>query len=646
MPDAQPLWWSLKGVERAEAMRTTCDHLERIYAPRRKRALANVQIYEGRKLDGLHPYAYFSNAELSSDDYDRQRINLARSLVATAVAKVAGKQRPKAQFCVSDADWTTKRKSKKLEKFVEAQQLARQGNLQDAWAVGLLAFRDCCVTDWGVLKFSADTLMRCVAIERVLPWELLVDPFEARYGMPRNFFHVYGWDRDQACERFPGHRDAIMAAPSLEEENVAVDASGSVYGSGKETSRMVKVREGWRMRFSADKPGVHDIVVGNVSVLPDEEWDRDFPPFELMVWEPWMVGIHGSSLIDGVANLCVELNAAMERWATAEKLCSNGVFIYTKGTVDETSLENNGIGIAIPVEPGATIPPTYTAPNVVSETSVQWIQFIRSMGFETSGVSQQSATSQKDPGVTAGVAMRTIENIGSERFSIQWQMYERVMAIGATRQVLACVAELDKDEDVVAKWPGAGYFEAIRFKDVSLEEDQYHVQPYAVSGLVNTPGDRLSLASELWQSQLISPDAYLRIIQYKDIDAELGRTTTQSTLVEKYIEQWLDATKETQDDGSFRYRPPIRFMQHGEAILQVGRAYMEAELDGAPDFNLGFFLRFMADCDKQIQQQEARKAELAAAALGKGAVPPPMVGGAVPPGAPGMAMPGPAPVAA
>lgn len=637
-----PIWWQQSGDERVAAIRATCDNLERIYAPRRRRALRNFEIYEGRRLGGLHPYAFFSDNELTSDRYDQQRLNLGRALVNTAQAKIAGKQRPKAQFCVTEGDWTTKRRAKKLERFVEAQMLARQGNLHDGWAVGQLALRDCEVTDWGVLKFWADRVRKRVMIDRVLPWELLVDPFEARYGQPRNFFHVYGWDKDDAAVRFPKFRDQIMAAPSLEEESIGFDASGQVYGLGPNVSRMIKVRECWRMRLSEDKPGVHSLVMGTVDVLDGEDYERDFPPFELMTWEPWMVGIHGSSLIDNVANICDEINSAMSRWSDAERLCSNGVITYEEGTVDEATLESNEIGVRIPVKAGAQMMPVYNAPSSVNETSIQWLQFCWGKGFEVPGISQQTATAQKEPGVDAAVAMRTIENVGSERLAIPWQMYERVMAIGAARQILACCRELSEDgQDVVVKWPGANFLQPINLADVDIEEDQYVISIQAVSGLINTPADRLELASELLDRQLISSDAYLRIIQFKDVESEIGGTTRQSALVEKYIEQWLDATPEKQKNGEFRYRPPIPFMALEDAILQVGRAYMEAELDDAPDFNLGFFLRFMDDCDAKIQKKAAQAAQLQAAAAGKGAPPAPApdAGAAPPPAGPPPGMP-------
>jgi len=228
VPDnATRLWWKLEGEECADAVNRTCESLERTQGPRRIRWRRNVELYEGRRLAGLNPAAYFTETDISTDDYDKLRINLARSLVHTVVAKIAGKQKPKAQFVVSDGDWSTKRKAKKMERFVEAHMLARQGQHHDAWSVGVQAMRDGCVGDLGVMKYEANLTEKRVDIRRCFGWELMVHPNEARLGQPQNLFHAYSYDRFQLCERFPEHEEAIMSAPSVTNEADATDWQGS-----------------------------------------------------------------------------------------------------------------------------------------------------------------------------------------------------------------------------------------------------------------------------------------------------------------------------------------------------------------------------------------------------------------------------------
>jgi hypothetical protein len=118
----------------------------------------------------------------------------------------------------------------------------------------------------------------------------------------------------------------------------------------------------------------------------------------------------------------------------------------------------------------------------------------------------------------------------------------------------------------------------------------------------------------------MSKEVYLRVIQAKDIDAELGKTNSANQWVEKCIEQWMDATQKDLDNGTFRYRgPPPRWLGPGvltDCILQVGLAYLDADMGNCPQFNLQFFERFMQETDTLIQSITNIQSEQSA--IGKG----------------------------
>lgn len=626
LPKGSKLWWQETDEQaRGEAVVRTVDQLEHVHQERRGRALDEVETYEGRALGSLAPSAFFKSTDLQSDKYDYIRANEARACVSTAIAKIAGKQRPKAQFCCSEADWSTKRKAKRLEKFVEAVMLERQNGLTDAYAVGLLMFRDCCVTDSGWIKVWADTAARKVCVQRVLPWEVLVDPNEARYGEPQNLFHVYGYDRYLLAEQFPDRADMILAANGLEE-----DKDGAIlYGYGSDSARMIKVRECWRLPPSPDKPGKHAIVIQTPTGYADltvskknkkgDAWTRPFFPFEMMVWEPWMLGIYGTSLVANIAGMCDELNASMQRWAEAELLASNLVIFADRDSVHKEDLEDNRPAIVIDIEPGSR-DPRFHVPETTSNTSISWQKYLIERIHDTSGISEQASTGTTQLGANAsGEALREENKMGSERFSIQWQNFERVMAIGCARQIVACMRELceKEGEDIIVKWPGGDYLQEIPWSKVSLEDDAFHVQVYAVSGLVGTPQDRLALATELVDRGFMSREAYLRVIQAKDLDAELGQVNTASQWTDKKIEMWLDW--EEGEDTKKLLEPPPRWLGVQvltDMILRVGIAYLEADIAGAPQENLSFFEQFMWRTSQVVDEQSAHEAELKGATTG------------------------------
>jgi len=267
---------------------------------------------------------------------------------------------------------------------------------------------------------------------------------------------------------------------------------------------------------------------------------------------------------------------------------------------------------------------------------------------DISGVSEMLSHGDKPSGVTAAVAIRAVSDIQSARFSVIYRAYEEAF-VALARQTVACTRELAATKkDFASKWTGKGFMREIKWSDVDLEEDRYVIQVYPVGEVKNTPADRLQLIQELNAAGKVSDDALLQTIQYLDSAKEIESVSRQRELIESYIDQWLDATPEAEQAGTFRYRPPIPWMPSlPDALVQVAQAYLEAEMDEVPDYNKDFFLRFMQEVDLEIQAKETRAAQrtagksmpIAPSGQDMGAdampVPPPA---APPPGAPPMQM--------
>lgn len=587
----------------AREVASIVDWLDEEQGPLRDRALVSLSLYEGRRIPSLDPTAYARATDYRTENYERLYMNAARSIVHSVVAKVAGRTKPKCQMIASNADWQTKRKAKKLERFVEAQMSQPQGRYRDTWALCLRAFQDATTAiGRGTLKIFADTEAGRIAVERVLPWEVYTDPRETRSGCrPMNRFQRAYYDRDLLAEKFPEQRDAIWNAK---------DEDASSGGVARSAVSNVRVYEAWRLPTSEDEPGRHVMAINGV-LLASEDWERDEFPFVDVYWAEEFLGDGGTSLVEEVESVNDELNYSAERMREKMRLCSNLIGTYEEGSVDESMLKSNENGIWLPRKPGSTAP-DWTHPAGFSAEDLQWLNLHWSKCFEISGVSQASATSRKEPGVTSGIALRTVSALETERFSVQANAYEQMAAVDIPRHMIACARQLyDHDHSFAAHWKGARWLEEIQWRDVDMGDDMYVVQPYSVSGLVNTPPDRLQLAQDFFNAGIIGKDAFARVSQMGgDVEAELQRGNAQSTLIEQYIEQWLEATPEKERDRSFIYRPPIPFMDHAAAIVQVAGAYMQEQHDGAPDWNLNFFLTFMAQCDVEIKKIEAYRAGL------------------------------------
>lgn len=611
-------WYDMGDEECAREVASIVEWIDENQQPLRQRALDMLSLYEGRRISALDPAAYGASIPYTDDGYSRLYMNAGRMVVHGIVAKVAGRLRPKCQMVASGADWPTKLRAKRLERFVEAQMSQPQGRYRDGWALALRAFQDATIAiGRGTLKIFADRDEERVVIERVLPWETFTDARETRSGArPLNRFQRVYWERDRLASKFPEFEGQIMAAKSAQD---FARAPGS-----RRLADSVAVYEGWRLPFSEDKPGRHVICIDGC-MLASDEWTRNEFPFVDVYWSEEFLGDGGTSLLEEIKPSVDEINYTAERMREMERLAGNVFGSFEEGTLDPELLKLNENGIFIPRTPGSA-PPTFNIPSGFGPTTLQWFELNWAKCFQLSGASEASTTSRKEPGVTSGVALRTVAAIETERFSVQANAYEHMCGVDMPRHIIACTRELaEENPRFAAQWPGGRFLEEIPWKEADLDEDKYVIQPYAVSGVVNTPQDRLQLGQDLFNAGIIGKDAFLRIIEYKDFESEVQRQGTQYSLVERYIEQWRNATPEAQEDGSFRYRAPIPFMNHAAAIVQVADAYMAAELDGCPDWNLQFFVSFMKDCDAQIQKVAAQSAQLQAQAKAA-AAPPPVMG--------------------
>src|SRR6478609_9014067 len=139
-------WHQLdKGSEMARELTALCKALETEQKSRKTRCRDTASRYEMRRLGGLNPAAYYRAGAYSGNNNAPLTWPEERSLANAAHAKLAGQQKPKVQFVTSDSDWQTKRKSKKLDRFVEGQFMQSVGVYGDVWQLMLRVFLDACV---------------------------------------------------------------------------------------------------------------------------------------------------------------------------------------------------------------------------------------------------------------------------------------------------------------------------------------------------------------------------------------------------------------------------------------------------------------------------------------------------------------------
>lgn len=644
-------WWEMEAPDQmASEIIAISDGLESDNASRRTRYLTNLQLYELRALTGLHAAGY---ATLASPD--EVMIPVIRSICDTVQADIAGRQRPVPMFMTSGADWKTRRRAKKLGKFVEAVLHQPQGTYVDGWELAVDVFLDACIYGVGCVHVYIDEGTDKLVLERVQPEEINVDPREAEAGDPLNYFRTHLMDADKCIhafkENFQGsdneseaHLRYMVDSATTSDSTLTVEKYGQT-----RIARVVKVREAIRLPIAKDVEGTHAFAIPGL-LLHKEEWKRDCP-YVFFRWSRERRGFWAISLVDEVRQLAEELNYNFERMQERMRLCSNKRTIVSQDAgISEEQLEANEAENIIWCTGPAAAAIFESETPALSQADIDWHQLLEQACYKFTGVSQTSATARKEPGIDSGKAIRVMQDLATKRFSIKARYTYEYPFVALARKIVSAVAEYAErtGKDITARLPQRRGIRDIKWSEVNLETE-LDVQVAPVSSLPNDPAGRLAAVDELFGAGVISMQTYKRLLDWPDLEQEASRENAEWEYVESLLEQYLDADEDDFED----YVPPDGYLTRKEqAMMQFVSAYFEARRDGAPEFNLELLRRYMVQLGALIEramQPPAPGPEAAAIAGIPGIADPAAaamaMGAPTIPGAPAMGVPGAGPLA-
>lgn len=594
---------------------------------RTDRYLQLTSLYEMRNLSGFTAAAYDTSDGLYQDLY----VPIARSLCDTVQSDIAGRQRVKPMFSTTAADWRTRRRALKMDRFVEAVLHQQQGVYMDGWELCDDAFLDEAICGAGVTRAYVDDSQGkpVVTIARMRPGRFKVDAREAETGDPQNYFADDWADEDHLIavyvddpeleideETRERRRHAIHNA-ALTDNSVTIEMHGTT-----RIARSVLVRYAWRLPISKDKPGKEVICVPQ-AVLYEQDYKRNAPPAVVWRWSRERNGFWGIGLIEETRQLATEFNRSLQQMQNRMVLCANKRTYYREGSVEKADLEQNETETLIAVQAGHEFPQETLVPPFTPQ-EVEYIQMVRALCYESPGVPQMGATSRKEQGVTAGVAIRTLIDLATKRFSVKARYgYEYPFCALAKQIVHACAEYVEATgNDIEVALPGKRGAKTIKWSEAALDIENLIVQISPGSALPNEPAGRYQTVTEGFQMGLMSAPTYKRLIAWPDLAAETDRENAEYEYLDELIDRYLDA--ETIEEA--KYEPPDGYIMNKElAMVQVNQSYFLAKRDGAPEFNLRLLRNYMLQLDTAIQR--AMQPPEAAQGLGAG----PMQAGSPPP---------------
>ena len=596
MSELGSFWWQGEEAEAAKDVFATVRTLEQSQSELRKIFLFNARLYSNADLPGLDWTT--SQQSVTRRPYGRNTENIIQSVVDTATSKIAA-NRPRAVVSTDDADFTTQRRAKLLESFIEAQ-MHRLG----VYDLAALAFRDSCVFGTGALKVFEEDGEVCV--ERVVPDELIVDECECRSAYPRTLYQRKFVDRSVLIHDYPESAEAIEQAKS------------GVWSGRRLDKQQVVVIEAWRLPSGrgADD-GVHTICIDGETLLWERYKKATFP-FVFYRWTPPLIGFYGQGLAEQLTGIQLEVTKLRRFIRLAQDTISvPRVFVHRKSKILTEHLIDSEIAKIIHYEGQ---PPVFLSPPAVAQDIYLYVERLSAKAYEIAGISQLSAQSKKPSGLDSAVALREFSDQETSRFAMQSQSYESMILEVAQRIVEVAKAIYARRKKPLRLWNTTNVAELIQWSDVDMDEDMYRMKIDAASLMARSPAARQQQVREWFTDGVIDQDEYRRLLDHPDLKRS-------ATLMNAAIND-IEATIENLCAGKYEQPEPFQNLELG--IVKVQEAYLDCRRRNAPEPILELFRRWMKSAEQLIPKS-------APASAAPTMAPPPM--GGPPPGAPPMGPP-------
>lgn len=549
-------WWEENNPDKSAAqMLTTAAFLKESQAYRYRQAAIYARLYGNQSL-----YSFAGNNMSKMDQtyglpQERPTFNLIQSVVDTLVSRIA-QSRPQPVFLTDNSDYKQRNLAKKLNQFILGEFFQTK-----TYDLATIALRDALVEGTGVL-YPHETADRKVGVERVLLTELLVDPNEAMYGEPRSIYRIKLVDRDVLAANFPKFKEKIETAAKAYPDN-STDQSKTV-------ADLVMVVEGWRLpSFKGAGDGRHMMACSTGSLV-DEEYTKDSLPFVFLHYSPRLLGFWSQGVAEQLMGTQMELNSILFTISRAIKLVGVPRVFQEEGSKVSAAHHNNEIGVIVKyrgVKPSYEVAPS-NAPELYAERDK-----LITYGYQQSGVSAMQASAQKPQGLNSGEAIRSYDDISTDRFASLSRRYDNLFIDLAYKIVDLAKDIAIRDGKYQTVYPNKNGTKEIDLPKASLLEDTFVIQCFTQSSLPKDPAGRLSKITEMVQAGMISIQEGRRLLDYPDLE----QIEKLANAGEERIFQILDDIIE-----SGKYTPPDPFMDLALAeqlTVQYINLYAQAKLE-------------------------------------------------------------------
>lgn len=471
-------WYKLTDDEAAQSLVTLARRLRDEQSGRQSDRIFYAALYGWR--EAATGFSSALRADLvTSTQTNRLSLNLTRTMVDAAVARIAALAQPKATFYTDGAEYAKREQAQQMDK-------ALQGifDQEKYRAKSLRAFRSALVFSEGWLWFEADHVWGKPRIVRTLPGEVFVDEREALTGVPPRIYRRRYYDRAQLAAAFPKAAEQIEEAKPLETDE-------REWGFDPQLDQVL-VTEGWSLPSGPKAKDGRYIAAIEGATLEMMPYTRNRFPGARYVWDDPEVGWYGHGLVEELAGIQIEINDLLDQINEAHQVVAGKWLVERNSGVERYHITDERDGIL--VYRGTA--PTYITPNAVPPQMYEYLWRLVSQAYEITGISQLAATSQKPAGLNSGVAIRAYEDNQSSRFKHKLSGFEDFVCDSA-KLTIDAVQDLAEKGDVRVRSITDDEMSILDWKSVALDEEAYEVRVNPTSTLPQTTAGKLALVSDL-----------------------------------------------------------------------------------------------------------------------------------------------------
>jgi len=484
---------------------------------RYKRALGH---YRAWAPDGLRPWEFTPESGrgggLLDDAFDRNHYKVIWSIVQTILSRVVA-QRQAPKVITNNAKESLQTQAKLLDSLI-------LGIMKHEGFYSHLYYqvRDCLLFGFGALKFFLSGCGKRVKVKQVRPWDLFFTASK------RAVFERMFVDRADLMKLYPRH--------SADIEN----ASRVFAGEGDDLIEVIDYY----------KTGVEHVVhlAGEEKPLLVEDWEEEHP-YTILYSEEDFCGPYPPAFVDQLIPVQEELDFVTSRIQKYFDQFGTTYIIARQDSgipMKHLSAQKDACVITYETEP----PRLFTGPAVSSE-AWKYEDHLNGRLHQISGVSQLAAQGVKPAGIESGIALRTLNDIENQKFSILSRNVQDCV-VKAGEQIIRCA----KRGDVSVKHAGSLRFTEIRWSQIKMDSQDYILQVAAASHLPQEPSAKLQQIQEMLQGGMIQVSEARELLEMPDLEAYETLSNATHNAVKEDLEEMISSGK---------FQSPSKYVHIGAA---------------------------------------------------------------------------------